>query len=156
MGASGMVIRRDDLAGPEIADLLVQHFAETVAPTPPESCHALDLEGLRAPDVAVWTIWEGDTLAGCGALKELDPTHGEIKSMHTADAFRRQGVGARMLTHLLDEARRRGYETVSLETGSYELFAAARALYRRYGFVECGPFGDYVDDPLSVFMTTRL
>jgi len=149
--SSGTVlIREDDLGGPEIAELLRAHLASA------ESVHALDLEALRAPEITFWTLWDGSDLLGCGALKELDPLHGEIKSMHTAEACRRRGVGARILTHIIDEARRRRYRRLSLETGSPEAFAPARALYARFGFVICGPFANYREDPYSVFMTRDL
>lgn len=151
-----LIIREDDLQGPEIIALLEQHLALMFSVSPPESVHALDLEGLRGQDVTVWTAWRRGRLLGCGALKELEPGHGEIKSMHTAAAFRGQGVGAAVLLHLLDEARRRGYRRVSLETGSMPAFASARSLYQRHGFSTCSPFGDYADDPNSVFMTRLL
>ncbi len=151
-----LTIREDDLQGPEIIALLEQHLALMFSVSPPESVHALDLEGLRGQDVTVWTAWRRGRLLGCGALKELEPGHGEIKSMHTAAAFRGQGVGAAILLHLLDEARGRGYRRVSLETGSMPTFASARSLYRRHGFSTCPPFGDYADDPNSVFMTRLL
>ena len=151
-----LIIREDDLQGPEIIALLEQHLALMFSVSPPESVHALDLEGLRGQDVTVWTAWRRGRLLGCGALKKLEPGHGEIKSMHTAAAFRGQGVGAAILLHLLDEARGRGYSRVSLETGSMPAFASARSLYRRHGFSACPPFGDYSDDPNSVFMTRTL
>ncbi len=149
-------IREDTLHGPEVVALLEQHLALMASITPPESTHALDLESLRGPGIAAWTAWRGDALVGCGALKELEAAHGEIKSMHTAQAFRGQGVGAAMLRHILDQARRRGYRRLSLETGSMEEFAPARLLYERHGFSYCPPFGDYREDPNSVFMTLVL
>jgi putative acetyltransferase len=149
-------IRRDDLRGPEIVALLEQHLALMVQVTPPGSIHALDVDRLREPGITAWTAWHAETLVGCGALKELAPTHGEIKSMHTAAAFRARGVGSAMLRHLLAEARHRSYARVSLETGAMDAFAPARALYRRHGFAFCGPFGDYRDDANSVFMTLAL
>ena len=151
-----LTIREDDLQGPEIVALLEQHLALMFSVSPPESVHALDLDGLRGQDVTVWTAWRRDRLLGCGALKELEPGHGEIKSMHTAAVFRGQGVGAAILLHILDEVRRRGYRRVSLETGSMPAFASARSLYLRHGFSTCPPFGDYADDPNSVFMTRTL
>ena len=151
-----MLIRADDLRGPEIAELLSVHLDDARQHSPPESVHALDLDALRAPGVTFWTVWDGPDLLGCGALKELDPRHGEIKSMHTAHAHRRRGVAARMLTHIIDEARRRNYRRLSLETGSPEAFAPARALYARFGFVFCEPFAGYRVDPYSVFMTRDL
>lgn len=151
-----LTIQEDDLRGPEIVALLEQHLTLMFSVTPPESVHALDLEGLRGQGVTVWTAWRRGTLLGCGALKELELEHGEIKSMHTAAAFRGQGVGTALLVHILNEARRRNYRRVSLETGSQPAFASARSLYRRHGFSLCLPFGDYSDDPNSVFMTRML
>jgi putative acetyltransferase len=151
-----MLIRRDDLTGPEIAELLRQHLATMALHSPPERIHALDLAALRVPEITFWTVWEGADLLGCGALKELDPRHGEIKSMHTAARFRRRGVAAAMVRHILEEARRRAYRRLSLETGSMNGFAPARALYAGFGFVPCGPFAGYVLDPNSAFMTLEL
>lgn len=151
-----MHIRIDDLRGPEIVALLEAHLALMRSISPPESVHALDLEGLRAPQITFWTLWDGEVLLGCAALKELDPHHGEIKSMHTAQAARGKGVGRRLIQHILAEARARGYRRLSLETGSTEDFAPARGLYARAGFTTCGPFGDYILDPFSVFMTLEL
>lgn len=124
--------------------------------SPPESRHALDLTGLRTPDVSFWSFWDADALVGFGALKELDPEHGEIKSMHTATARRGQGIAAAMLDHIMAEARRRAYRRLSLETGSMAGFAPARALYAKYGFTYCEPFASYREDPNSVFMTRLL
>ncbi len=151
-----MQIRVDDLSGSEIAGLLEEHLANMSENSPPESMHALGLEELRKPEITFWTAWEGNELLGCGALKELSPAHGEIKSMRTATAHRRKGVAARLLEHILDEARRRSYTRVSLETGSMEAFAPALRLYERFGFTRCRPFADYVEDPNSVFMTKEL
>lgn len=150
-----MLIRVDDLAGPEIRALLEEHLADMHAISPPESAHALDLDGLRRPEITFWTAWSGNALLGCGALKELSPDHGEVKSMRTARAHRRGGVARAMLAHIVAEARRRGYERLSLETGSMAEFAPARSLYERFGFRYCEPFAGYVDDPNSVFMTRR-
>jgi putative acetyltransferase len=149
-------IRPDDLTGPEIVALLEQHLAEMNSHTPPESVHALDVDRLRGPGVTFWSVWSGDRLAGCGALKQLDATHAEIKSMRVADDFRGQGVGEVVLRHLLDAARSAGYRRVSLETGSNPPFATARRLYERHGFTYCEPFDGYVEDPWSVFMTIEL
>lgn len=151
-----MLIRVDDLRGPEIAELLAEHIRDMRATSPPESKHALDLDGLRQPDITFWTLWDGSQLAGCGALKELSPSHGEIKSMRTAPQFRRKGIGARVLAHIIDEAERRGYERLSLETGSMPFFAPARQLYASFGFDLCPPFANYKLDPNSVFMTKVL
>lgn len=151
-----MHIEIDDLLRPEVVALLEAHLDLMRAVSPPESVHALDLEALRAPEVTFWTVREDATLLGCGALKELDPGHGEIKSMHTAEAARGRGVARRLLEHILAAARQRDYRRLSLETGSTEDFAAARALYSGFGFIYCGPFADYVLDPFSVFMTLEL
>ncbi|MBS1786541.1 MAG: GNAT family N-acetyltransferase [Acidobacteria bacterium] len=151
-----MEIRIDDLRGMEIALLLEQHLQDMRTVTPPESVHALDLEGLRVPEITFWTVWKGTALAGCGALKELDSNHGEIKSMRTAPAFRNQGVASLMLRHLIEQARNRCYTRLSLETGSMAFFEPARRLYRKFGFETSGPFSDYIDDPNSVFMTKQL
>ena len=149
-------IREDDLRGPQIAALLGAHLDQMADQSPPESRHALDLDGLRVPEVTFWCAWDGPDLLGCGALKALDPGHGEIKSMHTSAAHRGRGVGAKILTHIIDAARARGYRRLSLETGSMAAFAPTRALYERFGFTYCSPFADYREDPNSVFMTLEL
>ena len=148
-----MNIKIDDLTGSEIQALLQEHLDSMKLYSPPESIHALDLEALRKPEITFWTVWDNAELLGCGALKELDPQHGEIKSMRTAARHRRQGVATAMLTHILEEARQRGYKRLSLETGSNEAFAPARSLYAAFGFTYCDPFADYRLDPYSVFMT---
>jgi putative acetyltransferase len=149
-------IVEDDLSGADIRALLEVHFAGMLANSPAESCHFLDFDGLNAPDVTFWSIHRDSELAGCGALKMLDAAHGEIKSMRTAEAFLRQGVAAHMLDHILGEARARGLDRLSLETGSSGAFEPAIALYQRYGFEECAPFADYKPDPFSIFMTRAL
>ena len=146
----------DDLSGPEIRALLEEHLRSMHALSPAESVHALDLAKLRQPGITFWTAWDDGVLVGCGALKELDSRHGEIKSMRTPQALRRRGAGRAMLAHILDVARSRAYERLSLETGSSDAFAPAQRLYESFGFSRCGPFGDYVLDPHSVFMTLRL
>ena len=151
-----MEIRVDDLRGPEIAQLLRDHLRDLARHSPPESMHALDLAALRKPDITFWSAWQGADLLGCGALKELDPRHGEIKSMRTAAPHLRKGVAAAILQRILEEAGRRAYRRLSLETGSGEAFLAAQSLYTRFGFVPCAPFADYVLDPYSVFMTRVL
>lgn len=151
-----MQIRLDDLTSPEVAELLNEHLRDMYAASPPESVHALDLDKLRKPEISFWSAWNGDQLMGCGALKELDPTHGEIKSMRSANRFRGQGVGKKMLEHILQVASERQYQRLSLETGTQDFFLPARKLYERYGFEYCGPFADYVEDPYSAFMTRVL
>lgn len=149
-------IVEDDLCGPEIRALLQQHFAGMLANSPAGSCHFLDFDGLTADGVGFWSIWLSGELAGCGALKRIDPDHGEIKSMRVADAFRGRGAGYAMLQHILAEARGRGLSRLSLETGSGPAFADAAQLYVRAGFSDCAPFGDYRADPFSRFMTLAL
>jgi putative acetyltransferase len=151
-----MLIKVDDLSGAAIQDLLREHLRSMAQHSPPESVHALDLDALRRPGITFWTAWDGDDLLGCGALKELDSRHAEIKSMRTSTAHLRRGVARRMLTHIIEEARRRSYRRLSLETGSHAPFEPARALYASFGFAYCEPFADYVEDPYSVFMTTTL
>jgi putative acetyltransferase len=151
-----MDIRIDDLRGPEIARLLQEHLQDMALHSPPESIHALDLEALRRPEITFWTAWQDGELLGCCAIRELDPLHGEIKSMRTASAHRRKGVSDRLMWHLLEEADRRGYRRLSLETGTMAAFAPAHALYEKFGFARCAPFADYVEDPHSIFMTRTL
>ena len=158
-------IRPDDLSDAAVHDLLGEHLRDMALHSPPESVHALDLSGLRVPEISFWTVWgsaaddvaaQNSILMGCGALKKLSGTEGEIKSMRTAVAHRRCGAGKAMLTHILAEARSRGYRRLSLETGTAEVFRPAHALYSAAGFTLCGPFANYVADPHSVFMTLRL
>lgn len=150
------VFRRDDLNGPEIARFLEEHIQDMRAVSPPESKHALDLQGLKKPEISFWSVWRSDRLVACGALKELDSLHGELKSMRVARDARGCGVGAKVLSHLLNVAREKGYRRVSLETGSMPFFAPARNLYLRHGFSVCGPFAHYRPDVNSVFMTREL
>src|SRR5262245_30749800 len=151
-----MRIADGGLDDPRVQALLAHHLTTARAQTAPGSAHALDLSGLRAPDIQVWSVWEGDDVIGVGALKRLSATHGEIKSMHTAGARRRKGVASAMLNHIITRAHHMGLSRLSLETGSWAYFDPARELYRRHGFVECPPFGAYVPDPNSVFMTLEL
>jgi len=145
-----------DLDAPEVIDLLALHATQMLEETPPESAHFLDALALREFDVTFWTAHLDGHLAGCGALRELDADHGEIKSMRTAPAHLRQGVAGAVLTTIVSEARRRGYRRLSLETGSGPTFEAAARLYRNHGFTDCGPFADYRLDPHSRFMTREL
>jgi putative acetyltransferase len=146
----------DDLSGPEIAAFLQEHVEQMRAITPLESKHALDLDGLRKPEITFWTVWDENTLVGCGAIKSLDPGHAELKSMRTATARKRSGVASLLLEHIIAEATRRGFARMSLETGSAEFFAPARRLYEKFGFTYCDPFADYVHDPHSTYMTRPL
>ncbi|WP_395795265.1 GNAT family N-acetyltransferase [Aquimonas sp.] len=151
-----MRIELDDPSRPDVFALLDEHLRNMRELSPPESVHALDVSGLKRAEVSFWSVREGDTLLGCGALKQLDPQHGELKSMRTPQALRRRGAGRAMLAHLIEEARRRGYTRLSLETGSMEAFRPAWQLYSSFGFSYCGPFGEYREDPNSVFMTLDL
>lgn len=149
-------IVEDDLSSAEVAALLGEHLKGMVRHSPPESIHALDLPALCGPAITFWTAWDDSELLGCGALKELNPRHGEIKSMRTANAHLGRGVATAILSHLLKEARRRSYSRLSLETGSGRAFLPAHSLYEKFGFNDCGPFGQYREDPFSRFMTLEL
>ncbi len=151
-----MIIQVDDLHGPEVQTLLQEHLDRMKLYSPPESIHALDIEALRKPEITFWTAWKNGELLGCGALKELDSYHGEVKSMRTSARHLKQGVARALLTHIFEETRRRGYKRLSLETGSHVAFAPARSLYAAFGFTYCEPFADYRLDPYSVFMTIAL
>ena len=151
-----MHIELDDLTRTAVHALLREHLANMHELSPPESVHALDLDKLRRPDIRFWTAWEGGELMGCGALKALSADEGEIKSMRTPKAIRRRGAGRALLVHILAEARARGYRRLYLETGAGDAFLPALTLYESVGFTRCGPFGDYVEDPYSVFMTLAL
>ena len=149
-------IRLDDLSDPRIAAFLEQHIRDMRAVSPPVSEDALDLAGLCRAGIRFWSAWLDGELAGCVALRQLDAHHGELKSMRTAPALRRQGLARSLLLHAMAQARAAGLRRVSLETGSMPFFAPARALYRAHGFVPCGPFADYREDPNSVFMRCDL
>ena len=151
-----MDIKTDDLSSPEVIGLLNEHLQHMKEITPPESVHALDIESLKRPEITFWSIWDESQLIGCGALKELDPQHGEIKSMRTASAHLGKGAASHLLEFILAEARRRRYRRVSLETGSFDAFKPARNLYEKYGFTYCEPFSNYKNDPNTVFMTIEL
>lgn len=153
---SQVTFRLDDLSGQAVRALIEHHLREMRSSSPEESCHAYDVDRLRGPGVTFWSAWIDDELAGCGALQTLDAERGEIKSMRVADRFRGTGIGRAILEHLLGEARARGMRSLWLETGSTEVFVPALRLYERAGFQRCGPFGDYVEDPFSVFMTRTL
>lgn len=151
-----MTITAGGLDDPRVQALLAHHVRTARRETAAGSAHALDVDGLTSADMTFWSAWDGDTLLGVGALKRLSPSHGEIKSMHTVQVHRRAGVGTAMLRHIIDSARTMGMTRLSLETGSWAFFHPARALYRSHGFVESPPFGDYVADPNSVFLTLEL
>lgn len=152
----GLRIVVDDLSSPQIVAFIEEHIRQMRSISPPESKHALDVEGLRRPEITFWSVMDGDTVVGCGALKRLDARHGEVKSMRIATARRRSGIASLLLAHLISEARRMGFARLSLETGAAEFFLPARRLYEKFGFTECAPFADYHADPNSVFMTLPL
>jgi putative acetyltransferase len=151
-----MDIKLDDLTGSEVAALIGEHLQSMALLSPPESTHALNLDKLKKPEITFWSAWEQTELVGCGALKELDGQHGEIKSMRTSSSHLRKGVAKQILEHIIKEATRRGYQRLSLETGSMDAFEPARRLYASFGFQYCKPFSDYIEDPNSVFMTKEL
>ena len=151
-----MRIIQGDLGDPRVVGLLQIHLTNARGATAPGSAHALDISGLQSPDISIWTIWDDEMLLGMGALKRLSADHGEIKSMHTLQSMRRRGAGSAMLHHIIATARASGISRLSLETGSWDYFQPAHALYRNHGFVECQPFADYVLDPNSVFMSLEL
>jgi putative acetyltransferase len=145
-----------DLDRSDVQALLAYHFEQMRSTSPPEACHVLPIDGLRHRAVTFWSARDGGELVGIGALKELASDHGEIKSMRTAPGALGRGVGRAVLNHIVAEARSRGYQRLSLETGSTEPFAAALRLYASEGFDPCGPFGDYQDTPFTRFFTRAL
>jgi putative acetyltransferase len=151
-----MRIEVDDLSRPAVHALLNEHLANMYELSPPEQVFALDLSKLKSPDITFWTVWDDDLLLGCGALKELTPTHGEIKSMRTPAKLRSRGAGRAVLQRIVETARQRGYTLLSLETGTHPAFLPAQQLYRSAGFQESGPFASYKLDPHSLFMELRL
>ena len=149
-------IRRGQLDHPRVADLLRAHLHALARLTPADSMHALDIGRLQGPDITFWSAWDGDDAVGCAALRQINATHGEVKSMRTSAPYLRRGVASRLLDHVIDEATSRGYRHLSLETGTAPAFEPAHRLYARAGFASCGPFDSYVADPHSVFMTRVL
>jgi putative acetyltransferase len=148
--------RIDDLSDPRVSDFLEEHIQDMKSVSPPESKHALDLAGLKMPDVTFWSAWQENELIGCCAIKELDRSHAEIKSMRVSSEIRGRGIASVLLSHILSEANLKGYRTLSLETGSMSFFEPARKLYEKFGFQYCGPFAGYNEDPNSVFMSLGL
>ena len=147
-----MDIRVDNLESPQVIRLLQEHLSSMALVSPPESCHALNLSGLKVPEVTFWSLWDDDQLAGFAALKHLSETHAEVKSMRTSAQYLRKGVGRTLVQHLIEHARSRGYARLSLETGSMAYFEPARQLYLSFGFEYCPPFGNYKEDPNSIYM----
>ena len=151
-----MNIKTGELAHPDVIALLQSHHNDMLQHSPVESVHALDVSKLAALEITFYSLWIDNNLAGVGALKALNTTHGEIKSMRTSSAHLRQGIAAKLLTHIIEQATQHGYKTLSLETGTADAFLPAQRLYTRFGFKECEPFGDYVLDPYSLFMSKVL
>ncbi|MEE9447733.1 MAG: GNAT family N-acetyltransferase [Arenicellales bacterium] len=151
-----MKIKVDDLSGSEIICFLEAHMKDMMLVSPPESRHALDLAGLKKTDITFWSVWQKNTLVGCGALKALNESEAEIKSMRTASSARGKGVASTLLEHILKTCQDKGYQTVNLETGSMDFFAPARHLYTKYGFTPCPPFAAYTKDPNSVYMSRQI
>ncbi|MBT2283310.1 GNAT family N-acetyltransferase [Paenibacillus polymyxa] len=151
-----MEIKVDNLSGVQVKALIAEHLQGMAADSPPESIHALNLDGLKKPEITFWCAWEGNDLLGCGAIKELDSEHAELKSMRTSSAHLRKGVARKILAHIMGVAADRGYKRISLETGSMDSFIPARKLYEDFGFEYCEPFADYTLDPNSTFMTKTI
>ena len=151
-----MEIKIDNLTNPDVIELIKEHLYNMSLQSPSESVHALDLNNLRKPDITFWSMWEQGELLGIGALKELDSQHGEIKSMRTSSKHLRKGVAKRMIEYIIEEAKKRNYIRISLETGSMAAFLPAQRLYERFGFQYCPPFSNYAEDPNSLFMTKEL
>ena len=151
-----LVFQQDDLTRAPVRALIAHHLMGMRTHSPPESVHALDIDALRHPRITLWSAWAGATLVGCGALKRIDATRGELKSMRLVDAFLGRGVGKAMLAHLIDEARRCGISSLWLETGSAPAFLPALRMYEAAGFTRCEPFGDYGPGPFSIFMTRTI
>jgi putative acetyltransferase len=149
-------LKPGDFSDPRVVALLRYHFETNRAVTPEGSAHVLNLTAMQVPEIAFWTLWEGDQLLGMGALKQLNPNDGEIKSMRTVEVAQRRGIASAILAHLIAEARASGMQQLYLETGSFEYFRPARLLYERHGFEECGPFEGYKPDPNSTFMRLTL
>lgn len=145
-------LRIDDLSGAAIHALIAEHLAGMRGNSPPGQVHALAMDGLRSPDVTLWSVWRDEDLCGCGALKELDPATGEIKSMRTREKFLGQGVGQAVLNEIVRTAEGRGYQRLYLETGTGKAFEAAHRLYLKNGFNWCGAFGGYAATDFNVFM----
>jgi putative acetyltransferase len=151
-----LVIAADDPRNDDVRTLLDRHLAFAREVTPPDHVHAMDVDDLVDPAVTFFSVRRDGVLLGVGALKRLDESHAEVKSMHTSESARGEGVGRAMVGHLLAVAADRGYQRVSLETGTMDAFAPARSLYTAFGFEPCAPFGEYTDNPHSAYMTIDL
>jgi putative acetyltransferase len=151
-----MDIRVGELKNEDVISLLKEHHEDMLIHSPPESVHALDLSALEAPNITFWSFWLDNKLAGVGALKEINKTHGEIKSMRTSSDHLRKGIAGKLLNHIINQANIRSYNRLSLETGTMDVFLPAQKLYQQFGFEACQPFGNYKEDPYSMFMTKNL
>ncbi len=140
----------------EVNELLTKHFIELRAASPEGSAHVLDIPGLKVSSIKFWSLWDGEKLIGCGALKFLDKEHGEFKSIRIHDNFRKQGQGINVINHLINEAKKLNIERISIETGAGDFFIPARKLFKRTGFIECEPFAHYKVDINSVYLTKKI
>ena len=140
----------------QVNELLTKHFIELRSVSPPGSTHVLDIPGLKDPTIRFWSLWDGDNLVGCGALKLLEKEHGEFKSIRVADKFRKNGMGEKIIAHLIDQAKQIGIKRLSIETGSGDFFAPARKLFTKFGFKKCKPFAHYKDDPNSCYFSLEI
>ena len=141
---------------PQVNELLTKHFIELRSVSPPGSTHVLDIPGLKDPTIRFWSLWDGDNLVGCGALKLLEKGHGEFKSIRVADKFRKNGMGEKIISHLIDQAKQIGIKKISIETGSGEFFIPARKLFKKFGFKPCKPFANYKYDPNSCYFNLEI
>ena len=141
---------------PEVNQLLKKHFVELRSVSPKGSTHVLDIEGLQNKSIKFWSIYEHHKLIGCGALKFLDSNHGEFKSIRVADSFRKKGYGKKVISVLFEKSKELGVNKISVETGSGEFFLPARRLFKKFGFEECEPFGHYVNDSNSCYMSLEI
>ena len=140
----------------EVHELLTKHFIELRSVSPEDSCHVLDIAGLKDPSIKFWSLWDGNNLMGSGALKFLDKGHGEFKSIRVSDKFRGKGNGSKVINHLINEAKKLNIKRLSLETGAGDFFLAARKLFLKCGFETCEPFSNYKDNINSVYMTMQI
>ena len=141
---------------PEVHKLLTKHFIELRAASPEGSAHVLDIPGLKTPSIKFWSLWDNNQLIGCGALKFLDETHGEFKSIRVADKHRKKGMGEKIISHLITEAKKIGIKRLSIETGAGEFFSPARKLFKKFGFKACKPFAHYKEDPNSCYFDLEI
>ena len=140
----------------KVDELLKKHFIELRSVSPEGSSHVLDIPGLKDPSIRFWSLWDEEELIGCGALKTLEPDHGEFKSIRVADKFRKMKIGQKIISHLIDKSKQLGFKKLSVETGSGEFFAPARKLFEGFGFKTCKPFAHYKEDPNSCYYSLNI